>query len=313
MLDNISRQILISLAEDGRLSYTQIAKRLNVKLSTVTKRVRNLLDKDVIVIQAVPNLQKIGYKVMVVIAMDVELSKVRSACDKLVNNPNISSIVTAFGRFDVILFAEFYNFDGLNRLVQEEIPRIEGINRMDTFFISDIKKTYGDIFSRDSIGKPADIDEIDRNLINELRIDGRANYTVLAAKYGTSSATISRRVAALIKKNIIRITTVPNPPRLLGYSAVTYLGIQAELGKINEICEELSNYPEVYSIYTLMSGFSILAVVVLPNLEDLYRFIIEKISKIDGVANVETLIRAELRKRTYLAFNLRDVITQIKN
>ena len=61
---------------------------------------------------------------------------------------------------------------------------------------------------------------------------------------------------------------------------------------------------------TLMSGFSILCVVALPNLEDLYRFIIEQISQIDGVYNVKTSIRAELRKRTYLAFNIEDVITQ---
>lgn len=312
MLDNISRQILLSLAKDGRSSYTQIAKQLNVKLSTVSKKVNHLLHNDVIVIQAVPNLKIIGYKVMVVVAMDVELSEVRNVCDKLVNNPNISSIVTTFGRFDVILFAEFYNFDDLNRLVREELPKIKGINRMDTFFVSEIKKTYEDIFGRDAHNKPVNIDELDKNLINELRIDGRANYTVLAEKYGTSSATISRRVATLIKNNVIKITAIPNPPKLLGYSAVAYLGLQAELGKINEICGELSCHPEVYSIMTLMSGFSILCVVAMSNLEDLYKFIIEKISRIEGANNVETLIRAELRKRTYLAFNIEDVITQFK-
>jgi Lrp/AsnC family transcriptional regulator for asnA, asnC and gidA len=312
MLDNISRQILLSLSEDGRSSYTKIAKQLKIKLSTVSKKVNNLLDNDVIVIQAVPNLKKIGYKVMVVIAMDVELSEVRNVCDKLVDNPDISSIVTTFGRFDIILFAEFYNLDELNRLVREELPKIKGINRMDTFFISEIKKIYEGIFNRDSHNKPVNIDEIDKNLINELRIDGRANYTVLAEKYGTSSATISRRVASLTKDNIIKITVIPNPPKLLGYSAVTYIGLQAELGKINDICRELSSHPEIYSIYTLMSGYSIFCVVVLSNLEDLYKFIIEKISRIEGVNNVETLIRAELRKRTYLAFNIEDVLTQLK-
>ena len=312
MLDNISRQILVSLSKDGRSSYAKIAKQLNVKLSTVSKRVHYLLNNDVIVIQAVPSLRRMGYKVMVVVVLDVELSEVRNVCDKLVSNPNISSIVTTFGRFDVILFAEFYTLDELNKLVQEELPQIKGIHRMDTLFVSEVKKTYEGIYKKNPGSKPVAIDEIDKNLINELRIDGRANYTVLAKKYGISSATISRRVALLIKNHVIKITVVPNPPRLLGYSAIAYLGLQVELGNINEICKELASLPEVHLIMTLMSGFSILCVVVLPNLEDLYKFIIGRISQIDGVYNVETSIRAELRKRTYLAFNIEEVISQLK-
>jgi Lrp/AsnC family transcriptional regulator for asnA, asnC and gidA len=253
-----------------------------------------------------------GYKVMVVVVLDVELSEVRNVCDKLVNNPYISSIVTTFGRFDVILFAEFYSLDDLNKLVQEELPQVKGIHRMDTFFVSEVKKTYESTYKQNPNSKPVAIDEIDKNLINELRIDGRANYTVLAKKYGISSATISRRVATLIKKNVIRITVVPNPPRLLGYSSIAYLGLQVELGNINEICKELASHPEVHLIMTLMGGFSIICVVVLPNLEELYKFIIEQISQINGVYNVETSIRAELRKRTYLAFNIEDVINQFK-
>ncbi|MEJ2739253.1 MAG: Lrp/AsnC ligand binding domain-containing protein, partial [Dehalococcoidia bacterium] len=109
--------------------------------------------------------------------------------------------------------------------------------------------------------------------------------------------------------NVIKITAIPNPPRLLGYSSIAYLGLQVELGNINEICKELASHPEVHLIMTLMGGFSILCVIVLPNLEDLYKFIIEQVSQINGVYNVETSIRAELRKRTYLAFNIEEEIT----
>lgn len=60
---------------------------------------------------------------MVVVALDVEFSKVRAVCDELVNNPNISSVVTTFGRFNVILFAEFYHINELNQLIRVEMQQ----------------------------------------------------------------------------------------------------------------------------------------------------------------------------------------------
>ena len=121
---------------------------------------------------------------MVFIALNVDILRVKDVCDKLIENPNISSIVTTFGRFDILIFAEFLDLNDLNKLVREELPEIEGINRIDTFFISEIKKRYEKIFDPNSlIDNPVQISEIDAKLINELRKDGRANYTELAKKY----------------------------------------------------------------------------------------------------------------------------------
>jgi len=311
-LDKINRQILIALEKDGRCSFAKLSKNLKLKVSTISKRVNYFLENDIISIKAVPNPHRIGYKVMVFITLDVDIFKIRNVCDKLVENPNISSIVTTFGRFDILVFAEFLNLDDLYKLAREELPDIEGINKIDTFFISEIKKRYEKLFNPESlIDKPLHISEMDEKLINELRKDGRANFTKLAKKYNTSSATISRRVSSLVMNGAIKITVVPNPTKLLGYSAVAYLRLQTELKKIGRISEELSYFREVYTVMTLMNSFNLLAIVVLPNLELLYKFIINEIASIDGVINVETLIRAELRKRTYLAFSLEETLNQL--
>ena len=116
----------------------------------------------------------------------------------------------------------------------------------------------------------------------------------------------------MIRNEVIKITVVPNPSKLLGFSAVAYLGLQSELKKVDRISDELSSFPEVYTVMTLMSSFSMLAIVVLPNFELLYKFIIDKIAHINGVIKIETLVRAELRKRTYLAFNLEETLNQLE-
>jgi len=308
MIDATSQKIIIALSKDGRCSYTKLAKKLGIKAITVAKRVEAMIKDDIIAIRAVPDPSKMGYKAMAVIALGVEVSRLDDVCDKLMDNPNITYLSTTFGKFDVVLFAEYRDFDTLYKLVREEIPNIEGTNAIETFLISDMKKRYQGPSNIDSLSdKPVLIDEIDEELINELRTDGRGSFTVLANKVGVSPATVSRRVASLIRKNVIQITVVANPTKL-GHHVVAFLGLRVKSTKINEICSRLSSYPQLPLVMTLMSGYNILAVVALPNLRALLKFITNEIALIDGVFNIETLIRAEFKKRTYLGFDVEDML-----
>jgi len=306
MINATDNKIMMALNSNGRYSYAKLAKELGVKPATVAKRVEALLNNDVISISAVPNPEKMGYKVMAVITLDVKLSEVDNVCAKLVDNPNISSISTTFGRFDIILFAEYRNLEMLYKLVSEEIPNIGGIKTIETFIISERKKRYQGFLDIDlNSNTSLFIDEIDEKLITELRKNGRESFTTLAEIVGVSPATVSRRVAYLTKNNVIKITVVPNPTKL-GHSIVAFLGIQAELSKLNEICAQFSEYSQVPSVMTLMNGYNILALVVQPSLQELSKFVTNEIARIDGVINVETLIRAEFKKRTYLGFDLEE-------
>ena len=306
IMDTTDHKIMIALKNDGRYSYAKLAKELGIKATTVAKRVETLLKDDVIAISAVPNPVNIGYKVMAVITLDVELTQVDNICATLADHPNTSSISTTFGRFDVILFAEFRDLEMLYKLVREEIPNLKGIKAIETFVVSEIKKRYQEFFNTDSpLDKPVIIDEIDEAIIKELRKNGRTTFTTLANKLGVSPATIARRVASLIRRNVIKITVVPNPTKL-GHSIVAFLGLQVELNKLDDICSQFSSYPQVPSVMTLMNGYDILAVVTFPNLQALCKFITNEIALIDGVKNVETLIRAEFKKRTYLGFDLEE-------
>ena len=301
------------MSQDGRYSYAKLAKELNIKASTVSCRVNKMLEEDLISIQAVPNPFKIGYKLQVLITMNVEKRMIDSVCDRLIDNFNISSIAVMYGAVNVLVFAEYPSIDLLRKLVDEELPNIDGVNWIDTLFISKRKKSYEKFFSRESlVDDSVQIDKIDERLIYELRKNGRANLAHFAAEYQISTATVTRRLNALIKKNIIKITVVPNHTKLLGFSAVAYLMIRAEPRKVGVICEQLSCFPEMYNIMTMLNKSNIMAILVLPDYKSLYEFINDKVSLIDGVIEVNSLIRAELKKRTYVYINdaqIRSVIT----
>jgi len=300
-LDNLSYQILKPLSKDGRYSFTKLAKELKTKVSTISNKVNKMLEEDLISIQAVPNPYKIGYKFQVIIALTVDPKQIDNLCISIMDNPNISSIVTMFGRFNILVFAEFQTIDMLFKIVREELPNFDGIRWIETLFISERKKSYEKLFSQEALsGEPVSIDNLDEQLIYELRKNGRTNLSHLAEKYNTSTASVTRRVAALIKKDVIKITVVPNHTKLLGFSAVAYLAIKVKPSRVDEICAHLSAFPEVHSIMTLINRYSILAIIVMSSYESLYEFINEKISMIEGVFEVDPLMRANLKKRTYV-------------
>ncbi len=302
---------MIALSKDGRYSFARLAKELGIKATTVAKRVDSMMKDDIFTINAIPNPINMGYRVMSVIGLDVELPSVEDVCEKLADNPNVSYIATTFGRFDILLNAEHRDLESLNKLVKEEIPGLGGVRTVETSIVSEVKKRFQVSNNYNPLSsKTTPIDEVDDQLIRELRKDGRAPFTVLAKKYGLSTAMVSRRVAALLKKNVIEITIVPNPTRL-GRPVVAYVGLYVKPRQVDKVAARLSGYSQIPQVMTLMNGYDILAVVTFKDLEVLSRFIMKEIASIDGVVNIETLVRAEFKKRTYLGFDFEKALQQL--
>jgi DNA-binding Lrp family transcriptional regulator len=304
MIDLINSRIIEALKSDGRYSYASLAKDLHINAATVAKRIDKMIQEDVISIRAVLNPFKLGYNAHALITLDIDLTRVDQVCNQFVNNHNISLVVTTFGRFDVILLADFPTLEMLQDYITKELPKNMGINKIDTFPVIDNKKIYNPLFEYDpALTKPASIDEVDQTIIEGLEKNGRYNYAELSRELGISLATVSRRVARLKEENVIKISAIRNPS-MLGYLANAYIVLRADLNKVNTICDKLKVYPQVHLLMTLMSGFEILAGIHLQNPEMLYKFIVEKIAKIDGVSNIETFICAEIKKRSFPLFEL---------
>ena len=60
-MDELDRKIIALLQLDGRASNAKIAREVGVSEGTVRRRLRKLLDDDVVRVVAVPNLEKLGF------------------------------------------------------------------------------------------------------------------------------------------------------------------------------------------------------------------------------------------------------------
>jgi len=149
MIDAIDEKLIDELEIDGRASYADLAGKLGIGVSTVSRRIERLRKDNIIKIVAVPNLEKMGYKAHAIINLDVELKKVDKVCAILNEKPNVHFIAVLYGRFDVILFAYFTSQEELHEFIKNELSTIAGVTNIETFFIAEMKKRYGGPFSKD--------------------------------------------------------------------------------------------------------------------------------------------------------------------
>ena len=60
-MDELDLRIIGSLQKDGRTSNSDLARELGVSEGTIRRRLWRLVQRDVIRITAVPNIEKMGY------------------------------------------------------------------------------------------------------------------------------------------------------------------------------------------------------------------------------------------------------------
>jgi Lrp/AsnC family transcriptional regulator, regulator for asnA, asnC and gidA len=304
MLDKTDLKIIKTLAKDARLSNINLAHQLNIAPSTVTRRIDSLLHENVISIKALPNPSRIGYKASAVIGLNIDLKKVDGLCEKLVRNNQLTLIVTIFGRFDVLIIADYVDFEMLNNFIKRELPQAAGIVRIEPLFVSETTKRYSGMFPNlETKNNEAVIDDIDRRLLGSLGNNGRTPYSKLAGELGISIATISRRVHALIKNDIMKITVVPNPAKF-GYLAIAGILLHTDFTLVNEIAAKLAASPEVHTVMKLTNSYDIFFIVHFPNPEKLYLYLKTQIASIAGVLSMETFIVSEIVKLSTTATGL---------
>jgi Lrp/AsnC family transcriptional regulator for asnA, asnC and gidA len=98
----LTTRIIEMLQEDGRTPYSSIATALGVSEGTVRNRVRQLIDDNVITIQAEALPGAFGYKFNAMTMMKVAPSTdIRDVAERFAKIPEVYYLVMLLGRFDL--------------------------------------------------------------------------------------------------------------------------------------------------------------------------------------------------------------------
>ncbi|MCD6189714.1 MAG: Lrp/AsnC family transcriptional regulator [Thermococcus sp.] len=140
-MDEIDRNILKLLQEDGRMSYSEIARRIGVPESTVRLRVKRLIEEGIIrKFAALINPFKAGYTIVAFIAVDVEPNKIKRAVEELSKLPEVDVLGIATGAHDVLMQVTVRDLQELESFLIEKLGKIDGIKSTETSILTSVKK-----------------------------------------------------------------------------------------------------------------------------------------------------------------------------
>ena len=132
-------------------------------------------------------------------------------------------------------------------------------------------------------------DDLDRKLISELRVDGRAPVNSLAAKLGVTRATVKARLDRLIADGVILGFTarVHDEHGGDGVRAMSLLEVRGL--STRSVIAKLRGFPEIQALHSTNGGWDLVAEIRVETLSD-FDSILGEIRSIEGVLNSETSI-----------------------
>ena len=141
-LDELSKQIIEKLQQDGRRSYAGIGKAVGLSEAAVRQRVQKLIDSGVMQIVAVTDPMQIGFarQAMVGIAVNGDIETVAA---KLAKIPEVDYLVVTAGSWDILAEIVVEDDDHLLRVVNRDIRSLDGVERTESWlYLKLTKQTY---------------------------------------------------------------------------------------------------------------------------------------------------------------------------
>jgi Lrp/AsnC family transcriptional regulator for asnA, asnC and gidA len=131
----------------------------------------------------------------------------------------------------------------------------------------------------------AELDTIDKTILNKLQQDARMPFSKIAAGLGISEATVRYRVKQLEKRSIIKTYTTLLNAANVGFSTTGIMMVKLDSEKFDSAADKISELPETYHVFQNTGEYDIISVVHTRDLGHLGE-LRKKVQTIPGVREV---------------------------
>jgi Lrp/AsnC family leucine-responsive transcriptional regulator len=141
------------------------------------------------------------------------------------------------------------------------------------------------------ITKMHGLDGTDRKIIAAVQSDGRMTVNEIAARVGLSASPCARRVRMLEEAGVIKGYTAVIDQKKVGLPISAFASIKLERQReedLDRFAAAVARWPEVVDCYLMTGQRDYLMRVVVQDLEAYERFLKDKLTRLDGVASIET-------------------------
>jgi DNA-binding Lrp family transcriptional regulator len=147
-LDDIDRQILSRLLEDGRISVRALAEQVHISRANAYTRIGRLVAEDVITgFTAQLNAQRAGLGTSAYVMLGIEQNAWRDISRELCKIPYVEHVALVTGDFDVLVVVRTPDNLVLRQVVLEKVQGIPGVRSTRTWLVFDEVRGPGAIWT----------------------------------------------------------------------------------------------------------------------------------------------------------------------
>nr|WP_319389410.1 Lrp/AsnC family transcriptional regulator [uncultured Cohaesibacter sp.] len=137
------------------------------------------------------------------------------------------------------------------------------------------------------------LDKFDLQILRLLRSDGRMSVQALAEAIGLSPTPTARRLKRLEDSGVIKGYSALIDESGLGFDVTVFVSVQLDRQVDNALAQfeaAIKTFPEVVDCWLMTGNRDYLIRVVTRDLKDFEHFLVGRLTKVPGVANIESSI-----------------------
>ena len=309
-LNHLDAKILHILLKDGRTGYDELAEACKVTKNVAWKRFKAMEKKGVIKGATVQiNYRHFGFDALATLLISVNADRIEQVMELMQKVTEVRAFRRYYSVYNVRAFAslrDLNELDQIKQMIKQRIPTIglktyiwtgvrnipENLNLTGTLKNSDSKNQHEDLIQ--TVGAPkaeTPIDELDKQIIAKLTLDGRASFTQIGKQIGVSTETVIKRYHKLKENGSMKVSIQINPHKI-GYSSILDFNIAfaAQGSLANTVFVSLTKIPDIIAITKTSGDYDLQVTAMIRDISESFA-IQDQIARISGVAKVEASAR----------------------
>jgi Lrp/AsnC family transcriptional regulator for asnA, asnC and gidA len=144
VIDDLDREIIRYLTEDGRLSAAEIAGRIgSVSERTIRNRIAGLLQAQMIVIGAIPDPVALGREVQAELLIEVEPGRIEEVAIQIGEYDEIGYLAATTGSTSLSASLFVTDHAALLDFTENELGKLPGVKRVQSLVVLRLYKVFG--------------------------------------------------------------------------------------------------------------------------------------------------------------------------
>ena len=293
---------------DGRTDYDSIAKACGEPKNKIWKRCKAMEKKGIITGATVQiNFAQFGNAALATLLISIESQQMEQAMgftDKITEVRAYRQYNSVYNVRAVATLKDLNELDHVKQLIKWKLPII-GLKTYIWAGVRNIPENLNFTRTKDTTEKDKQsltppinkvtneikIDDVDRQIVQKLAVNGRMSFTKIAKEIGLSTDTVVKRYHKLKENGVIKVSIQINP-NVIGYSSILDFNIAftASEGLTDTIVESLSKIPDVIIITKTSGDYDLHLTAMIRDIAQSFD-IQDKIARVCGITKIEASAR----------------------